>query len=202
MRQRGGSAEKRKESAGCALLKELNKPIDGFAVVGFSGLYDGLRPVGMVETVGVELGFQGHTGTLTVIDTVLALFIQVIACVNLNTGTVGVHFHGSSGNGIRQHGAGVAENLPVVVEATLQVQRLVIHTNISADGLGTAEIHGGALYTAQFTGGNILGIIGVKEPAGNHQNLIHGGIRLFVTGQIEVAVIVMLKTVSWSQTAS
>ena len=112
-------------------------------MIGLTGLYDGLGPVGVVEAVGVELGFQGYTGAFAVVNAVFALFVQIVAGVNLNTGAVRVDFHGSSRNRVRQNGAGIAVNFPVVVEAALQMQRLVVRFDVATDGLGPAEVHGG-----------------------------------------------------------
>ena len=123
----------------------LYESIDGFAVVLFSGLHNGLGPFGVVEAVGVELGLQGDAGALAVVDAVFALLVQVIACVELNARAVWVDFHGSAGNRVGQDGAGVAVYFPVVIVATLQVQRLVVHADVPADGLCSAEVHGVAV---------------------------------------------------------
>ena len=167
----------------------LFKPVNGFAVIFFAGFRNGLRPLGVVQAVGIELGLQGRAGAFAVVYTVLALFIQEIAGVELDAGAVGVNGHAPSGNRVGKGGAGIAEDFPVVVIAALQLQRLVVRADVLTDGLGGAEIHGRPRNAAQFTGGDIFGIIGVEETAGDGQKLIHGGIRLFVAGQIEIAVV-------------
>ena len=143
----------------------------------------------MVEGIGPELGFQSHTGASAVVDSALARFVQEVARIELNAGTVGVDGHGTAGGGVLQNGTGIAEYFPVVVEASLQVQRFIILPDVPGNGLGAAEIHGGAGHTSQLTGGNILLVIRAEETAGEGQQLFHGGIGFFVASQIEIAVV-------------
>lgn len=60
---------------------------------------------------------------------------------------------------------------------------------IPGDGFGNPEVHGGALHAAQFAGGDGLGVIGVKEAGGQRQHLIHGGIGMLMTPEVEIAVV-------------
>ena len=142
-----------------------------------------------MQGIGIELGLQRHAAALAVIDTALAVFVQEVAGVELDAGAVGVDRHGPAGDGIVEDGTGIAEDLPVVVIAALELQRLIVHADVLGNGLGAAEIHGGARHTSQLAGGDILGIIGIEEPAGDGQQLLHGGVGLFVTCQVEIAVV-------------
>ena len=173
----------------CIGMESLYEFINGFTAEGFFCLYDGLGPVAVVEAVGVELSLQRHAGALGVVNAALTVFIQIIAGIELNAGAVGMDFHSATGKGIMKDGTGVAVDFPVVVITALQMQRFIISTNVLPDGLGAAEIHRGAFDTAQFAGGDILGIVGIEEPAGNGEDLIHGSIYLFVACQVEVAVV-------------
>ena len=171
------------------VLSALNKGISGFRMVFLTGLEEGLGPFGMVHGVGIELSFQSHAGALTIVYATLAIVVQEIACVELDTGAISGNGHDAAGFGVFQNGAGVAENLEIVVIAALQVQRFVIGVDVLTDGLGCPEIEGGADDAAQFAGGDIGGIVGVEEPAGDGKNLVHGLIGLFVAGQVEIAVV-------------
>lgn len=137
-----------------------------FAVVVFACLGDGLGPVGVVQAVGIELGLQCHAGALAVEHAALALFVQVVAGIELDAGAVGIHRHGTAGNRIGKLGTGIAEDFPVVIVAPLQVQGFIVSTDVPTDGLGETEIHRGTLHTPQFPSGDAFGIVGVKEPAG------------------------------------
>ena len=108
--------------------------VDRFAVVLLSGFGNGLGPFGMMQSIGIELGFQGNAAALAVIHAALAGFVQEIACIELNAGAVSMDSHGTAGFWVTQNGTGVAENFKVVVVATLQNQRLVVFTNVTADG--------------------------------------------------------------------
>ena len=110
------------------------------AAVGLTGTGDGLRPAGMVETVGVELGLQRHAGALAVVYAALAGLVKEIACVKLNARAVGADAHAPAGDRVRQGGAGIAEDLPVVVVAALKLQRLVVRADVLPDGLGRADL--------------------------------------------------------------
>ena len=134
-------------AAGCLnhVILFSSKSVHGFAVVLFSCLGNGLGPFGVVEGIGVELGLQGNAGALAVIDAALAGFVQEIAGIELDAGAVGIDCHGASGNGVLKNGAGIAEDLPVVVIAALELQGFVVLVDVPADGLGTAEIHGAAV---------------------------------------------------------
>ena len=98
--------------------------VDSFAVVGLACLEEGLRPFRMVDGVGIELGLQGHTAALAVVGALLALFVQEITGVKLDAGAVGGDGHDPAGFRIFQNCAGVAENLKIMVIATLEVQVL------------------------------------------------------------------------------
>ena len=167
----------------------LCKPVNGFAVIFLTGPGDGLGPLGMVERIRIILGLQCNTAALTIVNTVLAGFVQEIAGVELNTGAIGVNRHGPAGNGVGQGGAGIAENFPVVIIAALQLQGFIICLNILPHSLGAAEIHRRALHIPKLPGGNILSIIGIEEPAGNGQQLRSSGTGFLVTCQIEIAVV-------------
>ena len=92
----------------------------------------------MVEAVGIELGFQSHAGALAVVDTTFSMFVQIVAGIELNTGAVCMDFHGSAGNRIRENGAGIAVYFPVMIVAALQMQRLIIHADVSCYWFGAA----------------------------------------------------------------
>ena len=142
-----------------------------------------------MDGIGVELGFQSHTGILAVMNAALAGFVQEIAGVELNARTVGADRHAPAGYRVGQLGAGIAEDLKIVVVAPLKLQRLVIRVELLADGLGTAEVHGGALYAPLFPGGDGLGIVGVKEPGGHGQQLLHGGVGVSLPPEVKIAVV-------------
>ena len=72
-----------------------------------AGLDNGLRPVGMVQAVGPELGLQGNAVALAVMNATLAVFVQIIAGVELDAGTVGVNGHGAAGFHILHNGCGI-----------------------------------------------------------------------------------------------
>ena len=88
--------------------------VNGFASVDGIGFGNGLRPVGVVETVGIELGFQGHAAVAAIEHAVFSLVIQIVTGVKLNAGAVGIDAEAPAGSGVCQSGAGVSENLPVV----------------------------------------------------------------------------------------
>lgn len=155
----------------------------------FSGFGDGLGPVAVVQGIRVELGFQSNATALAVDCAALAGFLQEVSGIELNTGAVGVYRHGSAGVGVKEGGAGVAEDLPVVVVAPLKVQRLIIGIDILTDGLGAAEVHGGSLHASELSCGDIGGIVQVEEPAGKGQHLTDGSFCILVAGEVEVAVI-------------
>ena len=183
-----GNKNRRPQSAaaGICLPAEF---VNGFAVVFFACLGEGLGPFGMVDRVGVELGFQRDAGAVAVMDAALAGFVQIIACVELDAGAIRVDGHGATGIRVTQNGTGGAENLEIVVVTGLQVQAFVICADVAVDGLGLAEVEGCALNLAQFTGGNVGGIVGIEETAGNGQLLMDGFFGIMVAGQIEVAVV-------------
>ena len=158
-------------------------------MVFFVGRHKGLGPFGVVYGVGIELGLQSHTGALTVVYALLAFFVQVIACVELDAGAVGGDSHGSAGDGILQNSAGIAKYLKIMVVASLKDQGLVIHVDILSDGLGLPEVEGGAFHGTQFSRGDVFRIVGGEEPAGDGQKLIHGLLGMLVASQIEIAVV-------------
>ena len=135
----------------------------------------GLRPLGMVYSVGVELSLQADAAALAVVDAILAVVFQEVAGVELDTAAVGRNAHGAAGSGVMENGAGVAEDLKIVVKAALQEQRLIVGLNIPANGFGCAEVHGGTVHTAHFAGGDAVGIGYGKGPGGEGQLLGHGG---------------------------
>ena len=154
-----------------------------------SGLCDRLGPIRMVQCVRVELSLQGNTTALSIVDSVFAGLIQKVACVNLNAGAVRMNGHGTPRYWISKNGAGIAEYFPVMVIACLKVQRLIVRTDVLRNGFGRSEIHRCAVYFTQLSCGNVCSIIRTEEPARKNQNLIHGLIRVFVTGKIEIAVV-------------
>lgn len=160
-----------------------------FGAVLLAGLYERLGPLGMVDGVGVELGLQGHAGALTVVHAALALVVQEIAGVELDAGAVGGNGHAAAGSEILEDGTGVAVDLPVVVVACLEVQRLVVCADVTGQGLGHSEVHGRTVNRAKLAGGDVLGVIGVEEPAGHGQDLVHGSAGVLMAGQIEIAVV-------------
>ena len=166
------------------------EPIHGFAVEVLALGGDGLDPLGAVQGVGEELGLQGYAAALAVDNTVLALLIvDEVAGIELNAGQVGVDHHGAAAVGGGQDSGGVGIDLEIVVVAALQVQGLVVGADIPANGLCGAEIEGGALHTALLAGGDVGGVIGAEEPAGDGQQLVHGSLGVVVARQVEVAVV-------------
>ena len=173
----------------CRRVCLVGEAVNRFGVVGFSGLGDGLRPFGMVDGIGIVLGFQGDAAALAVYGAALSGLVQEIAGIELNAGQVGVDRHGAPGNGIGKHRAGIAEDLEVVVIAALQIQRLIIGPDVLSDGLGAPEIHGRAFHAAHFAGGDAFVIGNGKHPGRQHQQLIHGSAGVIVTGKIKIAVV-------------
>ena len=167
----------------------LVKPVAGFGMIGGSGWGEGLEPVGMIDGVGVVLGLQSDSAALAVVDAALAGILQEVACVELDAGQIGEDIHGAAGDGIVEGGAGIAEDLKVVVVAALEVQRFVVGFNIPADGFGGTEVHGSTLYAAGLTGGDAFSVGGGEETGGQGQDLIHGGIGFIVAGQVKVTVV-------------
>ena len=158
-------------------------------MVGFAGLGDGLVPFRVIQGIGEILGLQADTATLAVGDAALACVVgDVIAGIELNARAIGEDAHLAAGDGVREGGAGVGVNFPVVVVAALEVQRIVVCVDVLTDGLCLPEVHGGTLYLAQFAGGNALGIIRGEVTAGEAQELVHG-VELFMACQVEVAVV-------------
>ena len=137
-------------------------------MVGLSCLGDRLRPRGLVERIGEILGLEADTAAMAVADIVLTDFaLQEVTGVELHTGAIGKDSHCSAGKGVCQNGAGVDGRIEIVVVALLESQGIIAFVNISADGLCSAEIHGGAVYRAVFSGGDGLGI-GNGEETGRH----------------------------------
>ena len=162
-------------------------------MIGLSGLYNRLGPVAVVDAVGEEVGLQRHAAALAVDNAALAHFIQKVAGIELDAGAIGENLHGSAGCAVLQNGAGIGGNDPVVVVTALKVQRFKVRANVPGDGLGGAEVHGRPLHTLERAGGDALGIIGIEVVCTNGQQLLHGQIRLFMTGQIKVAVVGHIK---------
>lgn len=148
-----------------------------------------LFPLGLVQSIGVELGFQGNAAVFAVMNAALAGLVQIIAGVELNAGAVGIDGHTAAGFRVRQGGAGVAEDLKIVVVAPLQVQGLVVSVQVPGDGLGNPEIHGRVCYRALFSGWDVLRIVGAEVPGGHGQNLMDSLFGMLLTGQIEIAVV-------------
>ena len=100
MHRNTGSAEKKERAklSPYTILKVLHKPVNGFAMVSFTGPDNGLGPVAVMQAIGIELGFQRNTGTLAVVNTVFALLVQIVAGIELDAGAVRMNFHGSAGN--------------------------------------------------------------------------------------------------------
>ena len=149
----------------------LVKFVAGFGMVGGVCGGEGLLPFGVVHGVGVELGFQADAGALAVINAALAVVLQEVAGVELDAVAVGVNAHGPAGGRVMEGGAGVAEDLKVVVKAALEVEGFVVRFDIPANGLGDAEVHGGAVHRAQLAGGDAGVIRYGKEPGGEGQLL-------------------------------
>ena len=143
----------------------------------------------MVDRIREELGLQRDAGTFSVLHTALAGLIQEIARIKLDTGTIGMDCHFPAGVRIDQNGAGIAEDLIIVVIPPLEMQWLIGCLNIPANGLGLAEIHRTSFHIPQFAGGNILHIIRTEEPSGQDQFLRQGLLRHLMACQIKVAVV-------------
>ena len=163
------------------------KAVDRLGTIFFSFLYDRLLPLRVIDRVRIELCFQSNSGMRSVKDAVFTLFMEKISGINLNTGAVGGDCHGTPGTGILQNGTGTAKYLEVMVIPFLQVQRQIICMDVLADRFWTAKIHGSSCNTSRFSGGDILRVVGVEEPAGDDQDLIHSLACLFVARQIEIA---------------
>ena len=97
--------------------------------------------------------------------------------------------HGASGYRILKNGTGITEYFPVVVITSLKMKRLVVQFDIPQKGFGRAEVHRRTVNFPQFSGGDVFGIIGAEEPTRQNQDLLHCLICLFVTCQIEIAVV-------------
>ena len=158
-------------------------------MIPLSCLGDGLGPIGMVECVGIELGLQGDAGAFAVVDAVLAVVIQEVSGIELDARAVGVDGHAPAGGRICQGGAGIAEDLEVVVISSLEVQGIVVDADIPANGLWGPEIHGSAADIPLFTCGDALGIVRAEMPGREGENLIHGFVRMLVACQVEVTVV-------------
>ena len=117
--------------------------VNGFAVVFFACLGERLGPFGVVYGVGIELGLQCDTGALAVMDTALTGFIQVIAGIELDTGAIRVDGHGAAGVRVTQNGTGGTENLEIVVIAALQLQTLIVFSDVPANGPPSGSGPGG-----------------------------------------------------------
>ena len=163
--------------------------VDGFGVIALACFGEGLWPFGMIDRVGPELGLQSDAAALAVPYASLAGFLQEVARVELNAGQVRVNSHHSAGLLVGQLGAGIAEDFVVVVVAALQVQRLIILSDIPPDSLGFAEVHGGTGDTSDFAGGNAFVVRYGKDPAGDGENLLHCLFGLILACQIEIAVV-------------
>ena len=156
----------------------------------FSRLCNGLGPFRVVDGIWGILGLQADAAALAVNNAALAgLLVNEVARVELHAGAVGVDGHCPPGARVGQLGAGIAEDLPVVVVAPLEVQRVVIPVNVPPDGLGAAEIHGSAFHAPLLPGGNAFGVIGIEPASGHGQQLPHGSLLLLMARQIEIAVI-------------
>ena len=171
----------------------LVKSVAGFGMVGGIGGGDGLDPFGMVHSIGIELGFQTDAAALAVVGAALAVILQEVAGVELDTAAVGGHAHGAAGSRVAEDGAGIAEDLEIVVVAALEVEGFVVGFNVTADGLGSTEVHGGAFHVPQFAGGDAFGIGHSKVPGGEGQFLGHGGTGVLLAGEVKVAVVRQIK---------
>ena len=75
-------AEKTAADFSAAVDEELpGKMVRGLAVIVLPGPGEGLGPFGMVEGIGIELGFQGNAAALAVIHAALAGFLQEVTCL-------------------------------------------------------------------------------------------------------------------------
>ena len=161
-------------------LLDLTEDILGFRVVRHTCFYNRLRPLGVMDGIGIILGLQTNTATAGIGNALLARIIHEITGIELDAGTIGHHLHGTAGNRIRQGCAGIACKNKVMVITILQMQRLIIHQNISAYDLGRTEIHRRSHYTAQFTGGNALCICYGKELRIDGKDLLQSTLRMFM----------------------
>ena len=139
----------------------------GFAVIGRTCLRNRLGPLGIVDGVGVELGLQADTAAVGIGHPILTrLCGQKVASVELNTRTICGNSHGPAGCGIRKNGAGVGENLKIMVITAQNGKRRKGIINIPADRLGAAEIHRSIYNTLQLPGGDGLIVGRCEEPGG------------------------------------
>ena len=151
---------------------------------------EGLGPLRMVHRIGIKLGLQTHAAPLAIADTVLAGFsLQEVSGIQLYPRAIGDHRHGSAGFRIGEDGAGRGKYFEIVVISPLKHQRVIVLIYIPSDGLGGAEIHRCALYTAKLTGGDTFGIVRIEKAGAHGKDLIHSFFRLVVACQIEVAVV-------------
>ncbi len=168
--------------------------VRGLAVIVLPGPGEGLGPFGMVDGVRVELGLQAVAAPAAVAYTVLAgLALEEITGVELETAAVGADSHAPAGFRICNDGTGGGKYLKVVVIAMLQMQSIVILSDIPANGLGNPEIKGRAFHTAILTGGDGFGVGHGEETAGDGHDLIHSLLGMLVTGQVEVGMVGQVK---------
>ena len=81
-----------------------------------SCLNKGLRPLGMIDRIGIELGFQRYAATMGVLYAAFTRFsAQEIAGVELQTGAICTDGHTPSGFRVGQNGAGIGIDLKIVV---------------------------------------------------------------------------------------
>ena len=85
----------------CNRLEKLpTEFVYGLALITLSGLGERLRPFRMIYRIGVILGFQCNTGPFAVVNTVLAVLVQKIASIELNTGAISMDSHSAAGTGV------------------------------------------------------------------------------------------------------
>jgi len=148
-----------------------------------------LRPVGMMDRIGIELCFQSDAGPVTVVYAVFSFRVNVISAVQMDAGTVGVDLHDPTGNRIGKHGTQRAFcGIAVIVSSGIQ-KRCIVGLNILADGLRFAEIHRRLGNIPNLSGRNKGIVAGEEVAAWNLKNLFRCGLRVLMPPQIEAAVV-------------
>ena len=105
----------------------------------------------MVWGIGIELGLEAYGAAAGVGGAVFADdAVEEVAGIYLHAGGRGAHLHGDGGQRALEPGAGALQRAvgvedEVVVVAAAYEQLRVVGLDVASDGLGGAEVEGGAL---------------------------------------------------------
>ena len=132
--------------------------------VGFAGVEDGGGEMGMVDGVGIVLGFEAEGVVLFVGDVVFAdeSAVEEVGGVELEAGLGGPEFEAARGGGFGD-GGGVREAAVLAVEddvVIVAIGRAGHVEKIAADGFGGGEVDGGVFDGSDLAGGDQMGIDG------------------------------------------